>query len=151
MFFIMGMSAYCLPILILVWAVARFSGIIPQKLYFKMFGTFFLILASSAIFSIMGQGDNSFRFRLGGIVGLVFSDFLIRYLGSVGAIIVIIVLFLLSVLLATEFLLIPFLTMLAQKSRDLVFAVKDKGSLIRKREASAPTIKRSVPAPSSEP
>ena len=95
MFFIMGMSAYIIPILILVWAIARFSGITPQKLYFKIFGTFFLVLASSAIFSIVGQGDNSFRFSLGGIVGLVFSDFLIRYLGSVGAIIVIIVLFLL--------------------------------------------------------
>ncbi|MCX5667473.1 MAG: DNA translocase FtsK 4TM domain-containing protein, partial [Candidatus Omnitrophica bacterium] len=146
MFFIMGMSAYCLPILILVWAIARFSGITPHKLYFKVFGTFFLILASSAIFSMIGQGDNSFRFRLGGIVGLVFSDFLIRYLGSVGAVIVIIVLFLLSVLLATEFLLIPFLAMLAQKVRDFILAMKDRPSVIRKREALTPMVKKSTSA-----
>lgn len=146
MFFIMGMSAYCLPILILVWAIARFSGITPHKLYFKVFGTFFLVLASSAMFSMIGQDDNSFRFLLGGIIGLVFSDFLIRYLGSVGAIIVIIVLFLLSVLLATEFLLIPFLTMLAQKSRDFILAMKDRGNVIRKREALAPMMKRPAPA-----
>ena len=141
-FFIMGMSAYCLPVLLLVWAIARFSGITPQKLYFKVFGTFFLILASSAMFSMIGQGDNSFRFRLGGIVGLVFSDFLIRYLGPVGAIIVIIVLFLLSVLLATEFLLIPFLTTLAQKTKDAILAVKGRGSVIRKREAIVPVMKK---------
>lgn len=141
-FFTMGMSAYCLPILILVWAIARFSGITPQKLYFKVFGTFFLVLASSAIFSMIGQGDNSLRFSLGGIVGLIFSDFLIRYLGPVGAVIVIIVLFLLSVLLATEFLLIPFLTTLARKVRNFILAMKDRGSVIRKREAPAPTVKK---------
>jgi len=103
-------------------------------------------LASSAIFSMIGQGDNSIRFSLGGIVGLVFSDFLIKYLGSVGAVIVIIVLFLLSVLLATEFLLIPFLAMLAQKSRDFILAMKDRGSVIRKREAPAPMAKKSTSA-----
>ncbi|MDP3730609.1 MAG: DNA translocase FtsK 4TM domain-containing protein [Candidatus Omnitrophota bacterium] len=146
MFFIMGMSAYCLPILILVWAIARFSGITPQKLYFKIFGTFFLILASSAMFSMIGQGDNSFRFRFGGIVGLVFSDFLIRYLGPVGAVIVIIVLFLLSVLLATEFLLVPFLTTLAQKARDFILAMKSRNSVIRKQGAAVTVTKRPAPA-----
>jgi S-DNA-T family DNA segregation ATPase FtsK/SpoIIIE len=144
MFFIMGMSAYVIPVLILVWAIARFSGIMPQKLYFKVFGTFFLILASSAMFSMIGQGDNSFRFSLGGIVGLVFSDFLIRYLGSVGAVIVIIVLFLLSILLATEFLLIPFLTTLAQRIRDFILAMKDRGNVPRKREVFTPILKKPV-------
>ena len=146
MFFIMGMSAYCLPILILIWAIARFSGITPHKLYFKVFGTFFLVLASSAMFSMIGQGDSSFRFSLGGIVGLVFSDFLIRYLGSMGAIIVIIVLFLLSVILATEFLLIPFLTTLVQKSGDLIIAMKGRGNVIRKRESPASIVNKPVPA-----
>jgi S-DNA-T family DNA segregation ATPase FtsK/SpoIIIE len=141
-FFIMGMSAYCLPILILVWAVARFSGITPQKIYFKAFGTFFLVLASSAMLSMIGQGDNSLRFRLGGIVGLVFSDFLIRYLGPVGAVIIIIVLFLLSVLLATEFLLIPFLSTLAQRTGGLILAVKERSGIMRAREAAAPVMKR---------
>src|SRR3989338_514592 len=66
LFFIMGLSSYCIPLLILTWAVARFSGITPQKLHFKLFGTFFLILASSSIFSIFGMGDNASRFNLGG-------------------------------------------------------------------------------------
>ena len=145
MFFVMGMSAYCIPVLILIWAIARFSGITPQKLYFKVFGTFFLVLASSALFSILGQGDNSLRFRLGGIIGLVFSDFLVRYLGAVGAIIVIIVLFLLSVLLATEFLLIPFLTALGTKIKGCIVAVKERGSVARRPQGPAPLIKRPMP------
>ncbi|MDD3906339.1 MAG: DNA translocase FtsK [Candidatus Omnitrophica bacterium] len=109
LFFLMGLSSYVIPLLILSWAVARIYGITPQKIHFKLFGTFFLILASSSIFSIIGRGDNSFRFSLGGIAGLIFSDFLIKYLGRGGAILTIAVLFLLSVLLATEFLLLPFL------------------------------------------
>ncbi|MDO8525757.1 MAG: DNA translocase FtsK [Candidatus Omnitrophota bacterium] len=109
LFFLMGLSSYVMPVLIITWAVARLYGITPQKIHFKLFGTFFLILASSSIFSIIGKGDNSFRFSLGGITGLVFSDCLIKYLGRGGAILIIAVLFLLSVLLATEFLLLPFL------------------------------------------
>ncbi len=118
-FFIMGLSAYIVPVLFLIWAISRFSGFSPQKLYFKVFGTLFLILASSSIFSILGRGDNSFRFRLGGIVGLTFSDFLIKYLGRGGAIVVITVLFLLSLILATDFLLIPFLLSLTAKVKTL--------------------------------
>lgn len=107
--FIMGLSSYVIPALIVFWALSKLSGAAPQKLYLKIFGTFFLILASSSIFSILGRGDNAFRFKLGGIAGLVFSDFLIKYLGRGGAIVVIAVLLLLSALLATDFLLIPFL------------------------------------------
>ncbi|MBP7055884.1 MAG: DNA translocase FtsK [Candidatus Omnitrophica bacterium] len=109
LFFVMGYSSYVMPVLVLSWAMARLFGVTPQKIYFKICGTFFLILASSSIFSIIGNGDNSSRFGLGGVVGLVFSDFLVTYLGRGGALIVIFVLFLLSVLLATEFLLLPFL------------------------------------------
>ena len=119
LFFVMGLSSYVIPLLILTWAVARASGITPQKLPLKLFGTFFLILASSAIFSILGRGDNSFRFNLGGMVGLAFSDFLIKYLGRGGAILVIAVLFILSVLLATEFLLLPFLSGIFRRAKTL--------------------------------
>lgn len=140
MFFIMGLSAYVIPILILIWAVLRFSGVKAQKLYFKIFGTFFLILASSALFSICGGQEFSFRFSLGGIVGLVFSDFLVKYLGRFGAILVIIVLFLLSVLLATEFLLIPFLKVLAKKSKDVVLNIKDRRA--KKHEVPTFTVRR---------
>ncbi|MBU0880669.1 MAG: DNA translocase FtsK 4TM domain-containing protein, partial [Candidatus Omnitrophica bacterium] len=46
LFFIMGMSSYVIPLLVLSWAIARLYGITPQKVHFKIFGTFFLILAS---------------------------------------------------------------------------------------------------------
>ena len=140
LFFIMGLSSYVIPLLILSWAIARLYGITPQKIYFKVFGTFFLILASSSIFSIIGRGDNSFRFSLGGIVGLVFSDFLIKYLGRGGAILIIAVLFLLSVLLATEFLLLPFLVSFFSKIKDL--SLLTKGRAIEKSKPPLFTVKK---------
>ncbi len=142
LFFVMGLSSYVMPLLILSWAIARLSGIKAQKIYFKIFGTFFLVLASSSIFSILGRDDNSFRFTLGGIVGLVFSDFLIKYLGRAGAILVIIVLFLLSVLLATEFLLLPFLTSLFVKLKNLSTSAKER--FVKKREMPTFTVKKPV-------
>ncbi len=126
LFFVMGLSSYVIPLLIVSWAISRLSGITPQKIHFKIFGTFFLILASSSIFSILGSTDTTFRFGLGGMVGMIFSDFLIKYLGRGGAIVIIAVLLLLSVLLATEFLLLPFLMGLFRKTKDLSQDVKGR-------------------------
>lgn len=140
LFLIMGLSSYVMPLLVLSWAIARLYGITPQKVHFKIFGTFFLILASSSLFSIMASGSNSSRFSLGGIVGLVFSDFLIKYLGKLGAVLVIAVLFLLSLLLATEFLLLPFLSALYRKLRGL--PVDMKGRVFSRPEISAPVVNK---------
>ena len=140
LYIVMGISSYVIPLLILSWAVARLFGVTPQKVHFKIFGTFFLILASSSLFSIFARGDNSFRFGLGGIVGLVFSDFLIKYLGKGGAFLVIGVLFLLSLLLATEFLLLPFLARLFNNFRKVSEDLK--GRAAEKKEPLKFTVKR---------
>jgi len=150
--FVMGMSAYVIPVLIVFWALSKLSGITPQKVYLKIFGTFFLILASSSIFSVIGRGDNAFRFKLGGVVGLVFSDFLIKYLGRGGATVVIAVLLLLSALLATDFLLIPFLVGVFKNFKSAssgykgIFAKKENGAPLQaKPQSSRPVIKVSEP------
>jgi len=155
--FVMGMSAYVIPVLIVFWALSKLSGITPQKVYLKIFGTFFLILASSSIFSVLGKGDNAFRFKLGGVVGLVFSDFLVKYLGKGGATVVIAVLLLLSALLATDFLLIPFLVGIFKNFKSAssgykgIFEKKENPAILRtKPQPSRPVIKVSEPTrPSS--
>ncbi len=148
LFFIMGASSYVIPFLIFTWAVARFYGIKPQKVYFKITGTAFLIIAASSMFSITAGADSTFRFRLGGVVGLVFSDILMKYLGFFGAILVITVLFLLSVLLATEFLFLPFLTKSYKTSRDMFFRIKGK---VAETKAPGPIFKAIRPAAEKKP
>jgi S-DNA-T family DNA segregation ATPase FtsK/SpoIIIE len=144
LFFLMGLSSYVIPLLIISWAVARLYGITPQKVHFKLFGTFFLILASSSIFSLIGKGDNAFRFSLGGIAGLIFSDFLVKYLGRGGAILIIAVLFLLSVLLATEFLLLPFLVNIFNRVKGLKEDGSRRDERPRKTAATILTAKKPV-------
>jgi len=140
LFFLMGLSSYVMPLLVLSWAAARLYGVTPQKILFKISGTFFLILASSSIFSMFGAGDNSFRFGLGGIVGLMFSDFLVKYLGRGGALLVIGVLFLLSLLLATEFLLLPFLSGLFRRFTGMPEDIKER--LAKRGESPTFTVKK---------
>jgi len=143
LFFLMGLGSYVIPLLFLSWAISRISGLTPQRMYFKIFGTFFLILASSSIFSILGRGDNSFRFSLGGIAGLVFSNFLVQYLGRLGAMLIIALLFVLSVLLATDFLLLPFLTALGVRFKNVFADVRER---VPPKRAAPPVLTGVKPA-----
>ncbi|MEI6862920.1 MAG: DNA translocase FtsK, partial [Candidatus Omnitrophota bacterium] len=73
-------------------------------------------------------------------VGLVFSDFLIKYLGRGGAIVVIALLLILSALLATDFLLIPFLVGLFKKLKNKSGEYTDK--FTKKDNASGPSARK---------
>ncbi|MFH1791917.1 MAG: DNA translocase FtsK 4TM domain-containing protein, partial [Candidatus Omnitrophota bacterium] len=92
----MGLSAYAIPLLILFWSVARFAGAKVENYILKIFGTIFLILAASSIFSMVSGTELDVRFRMGGVVGVMFSNFLVKYLGTVGAMVVVGVLMALS-------------------------------------------------------
>lgn len=124
--FFMGMSAYAMPVLILFWAVAIFAGTKPQKFYFKIFGTLFLILAVSSTFGLLGGSDVGARFDMGGFIGTSFSSFLAKYLGILGAVVSIVVLLLLSVLVATDFLIFPFIGFLVKSSAEFISRLKSK-------------------------
>ncbi|MCK4463115.1 MAG: DNA translocase FtsK [Candidatus Omnitrophica bacterium] len=124
--FFMGMSAYAMPILILFWAIARFAGTKPQRFYFKIFGTLFLILAVSSTFGLLGGADVGARFKMGGFIGISFSSFLVKYLGILGAVVSIIVLLLLSILVATDFLIFPFIGFLVKSLTKFISRLKSK-------------------------
>ena len=132
--FLMGRSAYLIPVLIVVWGVISLLEEKRQKLYLRFFGGLFSILAISSIFSLIGLQDTVYRFQRGGIMGLVFSDFLIKYLGTAGTLIVIVVLFLLSFLITTDFLIFPFVSWLLGFARSLLKGVfLFPGRMIRAR------------------
>lgn len=107
--FIMGISSYALPMLIVFWAVTRFVGTKPENYYFKIIGTLFLVLAASSTFSLVSGSNLTFKFKMGGIIGVSFSDFLVKYLGVLGALVTIIVLLCLSIVVATDFFIFPFI------------------------------------------
>jgi len=137
LFFVMGFSAYVIPLLIFFWALARFWGLTPQKFYLKITGTLFLILASSTLFSMLAGPERTSRFANGGAVGLFSLNLFLKYFGTAGTIVIISVLFLLSILLATEFLLLPFLSR-------LITAVKGAVSRYRENLSRKRVVKREL-------
>jgi len=114
--FFTGKASFIIPLLGVLWAIARILGRPPQKSYIKFIGTIVLILATSSLFSAMTKGEEAIKFARGGLLGLGFSGFLGRYFGSWGTYIILIALFLLSLILATDFLIFPFLQKLFKNS-----------------------------------
>ena len=105
--FVSGNAAYVVPLIIFVWGVCRLLQLEERKVYFKFFGTVVLVMAVGAILSMIGPASNEAAFDRGGLIGLVVAGFLVEYLGRVGATMFIIAMIILSVLVATEFLILP--------------------------------------------
>jgi DNA segregation ATPase FtsK/SpoIIIE, S-DNA-T family len=107
--FLMGKAAYVVPLLILVWGISRLLQMAQRKLSFKAFGTVVLVTAVSGSLSMLSDSSPSMSFSRGGVIGSVTANFLLEYLGRVGATVFIVAMIVLSVLIATEFLLLPLL------------------------------------------
>jgi S-DNA-T family DNA segregation ATPase FtsK/SpoIIIE len=110
--FFVGKAAYVVPLLILVWGVARLMQSEPKKIFFKLFGAAVLVVAVGSSLSMTVDGNSTLAFQRGGIIGSVVSTFLLDYLGRVGATVFIVALTVLSLLIATEFLILPILVSL---------------------------------------
>ena len=106
--FFIGKASYVIPLLVFVWGIFRLFQIEEEKILLKLFGTKILILTVSSCLSMIFSSDNAISFSYGGICGIVISNYLIEYLGRVGAYVFIMALILMSFLVATEFLLLPF-------------------------------------------
>ena len=122
--FTIGRASFVIPFITLSWAVGRFIGRIPEKSYLKALGAVVLTIATSSFLSLINRYDSVVRFSSGGISGLGFSTLLIKYFGVVGSHVIIISLITLSFLLATEFLLFPFVYAVYKKSSALFANLK---------------------------
>ncbi|MBD3426053.1 MAG: hypothetical protein GF409_02330 [Candidatus Omnitrophica bacterium] len=108
--FFMGKAAYVIPLLILVWGISRLMQLEPRKIFFKVFGTIVLATVVSASLSMISDSTRTMAFAQGGLIGSLVSEFLLEYLGRIGATVFIIAMMILSVLIATEFLILPIIT-----------------------------------------
>ncbi len=139
LFSLIGFSAYIIPVLTATWSIGKFLGKVPQKFYFKLLGTSFLFIALSAFLSMLGSPAEVVKVHRGGLLGLFFSDFFVRYLGQVGAYVMATVLGLLSILLATEFLIFPiFMSLVNSVTGFLSGALNKKPASIKEREPRRP-------------
>lgn len=120
LFFILGWASYLIPVFFFLWAkelYERKGASTLQLLNFASLVIFFLSLSS--VFSLFGNELASNRFSRGGLVGLILSDFLLKYFGRVGSSIILITFIVLSFILAEEMILLPFFVKLSEKFRIL--------------------------------
>jgi len=112
LFFLIGIGAYLIPILLAVWAINRFFKATSQYLWSRIAGTAIVILSSSILASIIRGGEPTEEFRMGGVLGYFLSKVMLRYLGHMGSYLILAVLFFASLVLATDFMIFPMLVKL---------------------------------------
>ncbi len=113
----LGYSAYLLPILCLIWAFSEISVVLSQKVYFRVIGTIILFISSSSLLSLINIHNPTASIDYGGLAGFLISSLLYRYFALLGSYIILITLFVLSLHLATEFLLWPLVMVGLKKVR----------------------------------
>ena len=132
--FLMGFGAYIVPAFIALCGILFLFEEKSKKFYIRIFGVVFSIIAVSSIFSIMGSQDAVYRFARGGIIGLIFSDFFLKYLGTAGTAIAIVLLFLLSLIITTDFLIVSFFGWLPRALRSLLKGMQSiSGKVLKQR------------------
>jgi S-DNA-T family DNA segregation ATPase FtsK/SpoIIIE len=105
--FSLGKGAFLIPLITGLWAISRYWGKISQNLYLKFFSTLILLISFSSFLSLVFNESSQTKFSWGGLVGLTTASFSTKYFGHIGSYFILLTLFVLSVLVATEFLIIP--------------------------------------------
>ncbi len=108
MLFSVGVGAYLLPIILLIWTWHIFRRKVSKELYLKLIGLAMMLITVGALAQMFDLSVRDARFRAGGIMGPFVSDLLGAWFGLLGARFVAFTFLIISVLLTTEFLVFSF-------------------------------------------
>ncbi|MEW6009595.1 MAG: DNA translocase FtsK [Candidatus Omnitrophota bacterium] len=109
LFFIFGWASFIAPVFFFLWAKELFQKKSKSTLRFINLVSFFILFVSgSGLLATFGQELASSRFSRGGLIGLLLSDFLLKYFGRVGSTIILSTLIALSFIVAEEMVILPF-------------------------------------------
>ncbi|MBU1912005.1 MAG: DNA translocase FtsK [Candidatus Omnitrophica bacterium] len=133
-FKLIGYAGFFIPFLFVVWGIGILAERLTGRKAYRILGILFLFSASSAFFSLTARPDSVLMVQRGGLLGFLLTDrFLLDYLGAVGGYIVTISLSVLALLVATEFLILPVISLLFMK----LWVVADKIGKARKPKTAA--------------
>jgi S-DNA-T family DNA segregation ATPase FtsK/SpoIIIE len=121
LFLVFGVSAFVIPLVFLLWAECFFHQNVPERKLFKFLGLGIVLLSSATLVAITVSLEQ--RFVSGGVLGYVVGNYLLRYVGKLGSYIIVGGVLLLSLLLATDFLLYPLFRAVIKKCRVVFEAV----------------------------
>lgn len=138
-FFVFGYSVYALVVFLFFWSWNKF---VSRELEFtpaKLISCLILLCVISALLSMFGVQESAFRFERGGLVGFLWADFLIRYLGTTGAFIILLTLGTMTLVVASELLVSPFVFRLTEIVQEWAAVVQEKAAEQKKKLAAAPS------------
>ncbi len=111
-----GVSALIIPVLFLLWSGCFFLQKVPERKFFKWVGLAIALFSTATMVAISVEPE--FRLSQGGAVGYLAGSHLLRYFGQMGSYIVAGSCLLLSLLLATDFLIYPLVKNLARRLQE---------------------------------
>jgi len=122
-FFVFGLSAYALVVFLFFWSWNKFTSREIRFTIAKFISFFVLFCVISSLLSVSGPQETTVRFERAGLVGILLADFLVHYLGRIGAYIVLFTLGTLALILTGEFLVTPVFLSLFQQLRGFVESI----------------------------
>ncbi|HOG23361.1 MAG TPA: DNA translocase FtsK [Candidatus Omnitrophota bacterium] len=132
LFLAFGQSAFVIPLVLLLWARSFFYQQVPERKMFKFLGLGIALFSLATIVSITVNPEMSLT--AGGAAGYVVGKWLHGSLGKLGSYIFAGAALLLSVLLATDFLIFPLVKKIAENLR-AVFARKPQKPVKAQKES----------------
>jgi len=114
LYFVFGHASFLIPLILFIFSMNWFKKMDVSMGLSRIIGLVIAFVSFSSFFSIFMTEVNAIRFYRGGIIGLVFSDFLINYFGKTGAYIIVTSLGLLSLPLVAEISIIPLFSLIKQ-------------------------------------
>ncbi len=113
LFLVFGVSAFVIPFVFLLWAECFFLQKVPERKLFKFIGLGIALFSIATLVTITAGPAQ--RFVYGGAFGYVAGNYLLSYFGRLGSYILAGSALLLSLLLATDFLLYPLFRSILEK------------------------------------
>jgi S-DNA-T family DNA segregation ATPase FtsK/SpoIIIE len=105
-----GLGAFWIPILLLLASIHFFGSHPTRAMIATIFGGVILVVITGSLLSVQQNQFLLFgnKFSAGGIVGIPFKAFLVKYTNTTGSVIILVLLWIIGFILATGFSLIAF-------------------------------------------
>jgi S-DNA-T family DNA segregation ATPase FtsK/SpoIIIE len=140
LFLVFGISAFVIPFVFLLWAECFFIQKVPERKLFKFVGLAIALLSTATIVTITVGPQQ--RFTYGGAFGYVAGNHLLRYFGLLGSYILAGSALLLSLLLATDFLLYPLFRAILGKCQAFFESIAERFPRSPKKNGNAASLKK---------
>ena len=138
-----GLGAFWIPVLLLLLSIQILGGQPQKAIVGTVIGGILLVVTTGSLLALKQHNYLLFanRFSAGGIVGIPLKSFLVAYSNATGAIIILVLIWLIGFIMATGFSLLAFFK--RSWSVALVLADRAQTAYLKRKERRQKAIKRS--------